>query len=229
MWGRVADLRQTFCGLPTLSLMSLPPELSTRQIFTFAISTTRQCDNYMLEYLWPTKSQTFKISGSKWSSHNEYSHNAISNNCMASKHGRDVATVMSRAQLCLSTWLQHVGWENKDDDDCDAAHVAHADPFPLSFYLTVARGLREQRRWWLWCCTCSSRWSVSGPGCRWRERPSSPSFYRKKHFWNKFQFMECVLRASISIFSWFDTIKAIKKHAKIVSNSVLISPRNSNI
>ena len=50
---------------------------------------------------------------------------------MASKHGRDVATVLSRAQHCLSTWLQHVGWESKDDDDCDAAHVAHADPFPV--------------------------------------------------------------------------------------------------
>ena len=66
----------------------------------------RDNDNVKCNFASGTRknSKNIKVSASRWSNHNEYyiySNNAITNNCVAGKHGNIVAAVLSRAQLEL--------------------------------------------------------------------------------------------------------------------------------
>ena len=67
------------------------------KLFTFATTTTRQRNSASGTR---EKLKNVKVSVSKWSSHNENSNNAITNNCEAWKHGHVVAALLLRAQLC---------------------------------------------------------------------------------------------------------------------------------
>ena len=74
-------------------------ELGTRQFFSLLTTTTQQRNRAS----GPRKNyKNIKVSVRKWSSQNEFSKNAKSINFEAKKHGHVVATLLSRAQLCVN-------------------------------------------------------------------------------------------------------------------------------
>ena len=96
-WGQPAGSCASTCPWPAPSSSTTNLQSWARVIFfSFATTTTRQRNRASGTR---ENSKYVKVSVSKWSSHNEYCNNAVTNNCVAWKHGHIVATVLLRAQL----------------------------------------------------------------------------------------------------------------------------------
>ena len=91
------SVKTTFTNLCVLA------NLGTRQFFSFATTTMGQCNKASKT---KKNSKTDKVSVSKRSRHIEYSNNAITNNCLACKHGHVVAALLSRAH-CPSLFFNY--------------------------------------------------------------------------------------------------------------------------